>query len=39
MYSKIYFLQVRPSICGQQHKAEMFYQNLEYRYKECRMSL
>jgi len=39
MYSKVYFPQVRPSTCGRQHRGEMFYQMLKYRYNEYRMFL
>ena len=38
-YSKIYFLQVRPSTWGEQHKDEMFYQMLKYRYKVSCVSI
>ena len=32
-HSKIYFLQVRPSNWAEQHKDEIFYQMLKYRYE------
>ena len=38
-YSKMYFLQVRPSNWAEHHKDGMFYQLLKYRYNGFHMSL